>query len=258
MCILFIAIEQHPDFPLIITANRDEYHGRASQSLHQWQDHDGIVAGRDLQAGGTWLGVNQAGEFAAITNFRTAKAPNPAAVSRGELVVKALSSKSSDPATEKRRFDQELDLNHHRYNPFNLVYGDIKGLQAWDYQAGARRPLSKGFHSVSNGPIDDLWPKMANGVSEVGALISRQSDLDPSMLMKMMRDETQAPENQLPNTGIAPEQEQLLSSIFIKGENYGTRTTTVLLFERNKLNMIETNFNADAESTETTHKTIAY
>ncbi len=258
MCILFIAIEQHPDFPLIIAANRDEYHGRASQPLHQWQDHKGIVAGRDLQAGGTWLGVNQSGEFAAVTNFRTAQAPNPGALSRGELVVNALSYKSSDSAENRLSFDHDLDQNHHRYNPFNLVYGDIKGVQAWDYQASARRPLSKGFHSVSNGPIDDLWPKMAHGVSEVGALISRQSDLDPSMLIEMMRDETQAPKNQLPNTGIAPEQEQLLSSIFIKGENYGTRTTTILLFETNKLNMVETNYNAAAESTQTTQTTIAY
>ncbi len=248
MCILFIAIHQHPDFPLIITANRDEFHARPSQPFHRWSDVEGLWAGRDLQAGGTWLGVNESGQFAAVTNFRTSETRKPEALSRGELVVKALSDSASSldkRGPSNQEFDRFVDANSDRYNPFNLIYGDQNSLQAWDYSLGARKKLGSGFHSVSNGPIDEHWPKMAQGVKEVAGLISRRGDLDLDMLTNMMQDKTRAPVHELPETGISLEQEQMLSSIFIEGKEYGTRTTTILLFGHEDIEIKETNYTAD-------------
>ncbi|MBX2869153.1 MAG: NRDE family protein [Acidiferrobacterales bacterium] len=259
MCILFIAIRQHPKYPLIITANRDEFHGRPSQSFREWPDSSGLWAGRDLEAGGTWLGVNRSGQFAAVTNFRTAEDSNPNALSRGELVVNALSpcEQSESEQGNNTKFDCFLDTNFKKYNPFNLIYGNQQSLQAWDYSLGTRRRLDPGFHSVSNGPIDDHWPKMSQGVKQVADLISRRGDLDPDMLTAMMQDQTRAPIDQLPKTGISVEKEQMLSSIFIEGAEYGTRTTTILLFNHENIEVKETNYTPEGMVSSVEHQKLA-
>nr|XP_061806074.1 transport and Golgi organization protein 2 homolog [Nerophis lumbriciformis] len=224
--------------------------------MHRWQDPDGLIAGKDLQAGGTWLGVNSRGQFAAITNFRTASAAQEGALSRGKLVVDALSQPALTPKDSPSPFDLHLDQEHHRYNPFNLVFGDISLLQAWDYRSGARRPLARGFHSVSNGPIDEPWPKMSQGVAQIAKIISHQDDLDLRMLTITMRDQTRAPLSQLPQIGVTAEKERALSSIFIEGQVYGTRTTTILLFEPEEISILETNYNVDTTVASTLNDTV--
>lgn len=245
MCILFIAQDQHPDYPLIIAANRDEYFTRPSEPMRFWADHPNILAGRDLEAGGTWLGLNRTGAFAAVTNFRQfAKTPVNAR-SRGGLVVQFL-----DGTGINRDFITHLETEHQAYNPFNLVFGSLHQLYAWDHLGKRSRMLGNGFHSVSNGAIDQPWPKMARGVERLQHYVAQGDDIVDTDLIGIMQDRTKAPIDKLPNTGINPEQEQALSSIFIDGEHYGTRTTTILLFDGKKIHVTEKNYRPSDASTD--------
>lgn len=221
-----MAIRQHPLYPLVIAANRDEYHARPAAEMAFWPDQQHILAGRDLQAGGSWLGINKQGQFAAVTNYRLPGASRDDARSRGELVSLALGD------TDK--FEQHLARNQHQYNPFNLVFGDISLLRFWGYGSQGAIPAGNGFHSISNGPIDEIWPKMSRGVAELSTYISASADLSLDKLLPIMLDRTQAPEEHLPATGIGLQRERELSSIFIQGALYGTRTTTLLLYGRDQ------------------------
>ncbi|MDE0094990.1 MAG: NRDE family protein [Gammaproteobacteria bacterium] len=234
MCILFVALNQHPRYPLIIAANRDEYHARPSLSMHWWEDRPRIFAGRDLSAGGTWLGINRDGAFAAVTNFRTGEDHRADGRSRGELAVRYLES-SGTPAD----FHGFLRQHHHEYNPFNLVYGDRRGLHTWGYDNPGARALDSGFHSVSNGPMDTIWPKMSRGVTGLARQIRDHPDIGPETLLPLMLDTTPAPDGDLPGGGPDLERERQLSPIYIRGEEYGTRTTTILLFREDGIGISE-------------------
>ncbi len=234
MCILFIALNQHPRYPLIISANRDEYHARPSVSMHWWEDRPYIFAGRDCSAGGTWLGINRSGAFAAVTNFRTGGGYRADARSRGELAVRYLES-SGNPAD----FHGFLQQHHRKFNPFNLVFGDRRGLYAWGYDNPRARPLESGFHSVSNGPMDTVWPKMSRGVTGLAGHIRDDPDIGPETLLPLMLDTTSASDTDLPGGGPDRERERRLSPIYIRGEEYGTRTTTILLFQEDGISIAE-------------------
>jgi uncharacterized protein with NRDE domain len=246
MCILFIAIGQHSDYPLIITANRDEYFARASDPMHYWPDHPEILAGRDRQAGGTWLGVNQQGRFAAVTNYRSSAKLNSDARSRGELVTRFLNSGTN--RQELDEFNQFLASENHYYNPFNLIYGDQKSLFAWSHTEANWYTLKPGFHSVSNGPIDQHWPKMSRGVEKLTGYIRASDVIEPDRLLQIMHDTTQANVSQVPETGIDTSREQQLSSIFVRGTDYGTRTTTLLLFSSSQIELTEYNYGSDGDT----------
>lgn len=243
MCILFIAINQHPDHPLIVCANRDEFYQRPTQAMHHWPTvrNRRITAGKDLQAGGTWLGVaSQAStiaaegdietrfHFSALTNIRdhlaVAKNRNKELRSRGELVAMALS------------LDGEIDLdwllvNSGDYNPFNLIYQrqDLSdpAIYCFNSQQQSQQRLSDGFHAICNGSLNDKWPKMAKGEKALEAIVKQHQPLNVTELITIMQDQTQAPDQLLPNTGVGLKWERLLSSIFIQSQNYGTRSTTI-------------------------------
>ena len=155
MCILFIAIEQHPKYPLIICANRDEFHQRPTQAMHVWQQSK-ILAGKDLQAGGTWLGLSSKGKFAALTNFRKFPLNEEAKKSRGDLVLQAL-------ASTENNLSEELAQQASQYHGFNLIHGSLNQLYCYDSVNNQCHELSKGVHSICNGALDDIWPKMARG-----------------------------------------------------------------------------------------------
>ena len=220
MCILFLAIEQHPKYPLIICANRDEFHQRPTQAMHVWQEAN-ILAGKDLQAGGTWLGLSSTGKFAALTNFR--KLPLSAAPkkSRGDLVLQAL-------ADTKDNMTNELAQQANQYHGFNLVYGSLKQLYCYDSVNNQSHQLSKGVHSICNGALDDIWPKMAKGEKLLSETIHSKMKLSINALFELMSNDKQALPHLLPETGLDEECEQLLSAIFIKSPTYGTRTTTII------------------------------
>lgn len=242
MCILFIAIEQHSRYPLIIAANRDEFFARPSRSAHFWDDAPDIFAGRDLQAGGTWLGVNKAGRIAAVTNLRQPELLKTDARSRGELVASYLRGHDSDA-----HFRDFIASQHAAFNPFNLLFGDAGKLFVFSSLVPGFTRLESGFHSISNGSPDDYWPKMSRGVSLLERCILQPGELDVEQLARVMQDQTQADDDTLPATGISRAEERRLSSIFISGAEYGTRTTTLLLCESARTRLFEYNYSAHGE-----------
>lgn len=228
MCILFLALKQHKDFPMIICANRDESHRRRTQSAHFWEENPQLLAGKDLQAGGSWLGVNKLGRFAAITNFRTASGMETDKKSRGELVTKALEENSAI---------NEQWLKHHSddYNHFNLIYGSAAEMFCYSSSNKSQIQLSDGFHAISNGAIDDIWPKMANGQRQLERIVKSTEDIAIDKLLAVLQDQSQAKVEELPDTGLTVEWEQLLSSIFIRNDNYGTRSSSLILQNKQAL-----------------------
>jgi len=220
MCILFIAIEQHPKYPLIICANRDEFHQRPTQAMHVWQQPK-ILAGKDLQAGGTWLGLTSKGKFSALTNFRQFPLNEETKNSRGDLVLQAL-------ASTENNFSNELAQQASEYHGFNLIHGSLNQLYCYDSVNNQCHQLSKGVHSICNGALDDIWPKMAGGEKLLSDTIHRQENLSIDALFDLMSNEKQALPHLLPETGLTEEWEQLLSAIFIVSPTYGTRTTSII------------------------------
>ncbi|MCF1428917.1 MAG: NRDE family protein [Shewanella sp.] len=235
MCILFIAQNRHPDYPLIICANRDEFHHRATQYMHKWPGNNGITAGKDLKAGGTWLGFNAQGEVSALTNIRDLSAIQEDRLSRGELVLKALKGELSD---------DWLKQHSDSYNPFNLLYEQQNQLYVFNSRSKESTLISDGFHAVSNGDLDDIWPKMAKGKMALEQAIVSHSQITPESLLPMMLDQTLPPQDSLPNTGVSLEWERRLSSIFICHPEYGTRSTSILLWHRSgNLECLELRYN---------------
>jgi len=220
MCILFIAIEQHPKYPLIICANRDEFHQRPTEAMHVWQ-HPKILAGKDLQAGGTWLGLSPQGKFAALTNFRKLPLSEKAKKSRGDLVLQVL-------ASTENNLPDGISQQKNQYHGFNLIHGSLNHLYCYDSVNNKRKQLSKGVHSICNGALDDLWPKMLRGEKLLTDIIHLQEDISIDGLFDLMANDKQALANLLPETGLSEAWEQLLSAIFIVSPTYGTRTTTII------------------------------
>lgn len=253
MCILFIALGEHPRYPLIVAANRDEEFARPSREAHYWQESPNIYGGRDLQAGGSWLAVNHAGEIAAITNLRMPELYRQDARSRGELVSQFLDRQSDTD------FRQGLERNRQLYNPFNLLFGSAARLQVFNSASGRFATLAKGFHAVSNGPVDDVWPKMSRGVSLLETHVMDRTDreLDLDRLFNDMFDTTEADASLLPETGVGLEVEKRLSSIFIVGDGYGTRTTSVLCFGADSIAFYERNYGPKGTELGLTQATIA-
>jgi len=227
MCILFFAIKQHPKYPVIICANRDEFHQRPTKPMHWWPENDlvtgDVLAGKDLQAGGTWLGLNKKGRFSALTNFRQPDLIDQDKQSRGDLVLQALTHQD-DEMTKK------LAASSNLYNGFNLVFGQLNKLMCFDSVSQKQQQLTPGFHSLCNGALDDIWPKMALGQEKLAAAITDNS-LGIEQLFTLMKSNQQAQIEHLPQTGLPLNWEQLLSSIFIMSPEYGTRTTNIITLD---------------------------
>ncbi|XQW85986.1 NRDE family protein [Thalassotalea piscium] len=236
MCILFVALNQHPNYPLIVCANRDEYHQRPTKRMHLWPEHS-LYAGKDLQAGGTWFGINETKQFAALTNYRLPTQFDSKKTSRGEIVINALTTNSED-------FQHQLSLTSSQYNDFNLLYGDEKSLYCFDSHTQKLTTLTTGTFSLCNGALNDLWPKMKRGKEKLKQLVSTHTKIKTDDLFTLMQDHKQTEESLLPNTGISKESERLLSSIFITSPDYGTRSTTILIKDQHgHCTLIERSYN---------------
>jgi uncharacterized protein with NRDE domain len=245
MCILFVAKNVHADFPLLIVANRDEFFDRPSKGIHYWKDQPEILAGRDQLAGGSWLGINRAGRIAGVTNLRAPELRQAGAKSRGELVSRWLTGR--DTLAE---FEYFLDEDYREYNPFNLLYGDVASLYLFSSSSAASQKIAKGFFGVSNGDPSDQWPKMSRGVALLEEYIAGVPVPDAANLMELMRDNTRVDWSSLGHSGIPVDYEEALSSIFVDAieirENiYGTRTTSVLAFDRESVVFTEWDYDQD-------------
>ena len=223
MCLILFAFRQRPDFPLVVIANRDEYYARPSRDAHWWQDAD-IYAGRDLEAGGTWLGVNRAGRFAAVTNVREPGGMQPGKRSRGELTRDFLAGDQSP-----RDYLEVIAGRDSDYSGFNLLLGDHEALWFYSNRDSEIRPIEPGSYGISNGRFDEPWPKLVTARTELNSQLGRE--IDHGELLDILTDHQTAPDDELPSTGVSLEFERLLSSRFIRSPGYGTRACSVLSFD---------------------------
>lgn len=220
MCLIVFAWRPGHAHPLIVAANRDEFYARPSLSLAQWPDAPHIYAGRDQEAGGTWLGVSAEGRFAALTNIRDPHQP-PSRKSRGELVARFLAGSLSID-------DYLADVNGRsiEYAGFNLLVGTQNEL--WHYNANETTPtqLKAGVYGLSNAGLDTPWPKLLKAKAAFGELLENPQ---PQALLDILSDPQTAPFADLPDTGVGLATESLLSSVFIASPSYGTRASTALI-----------------------------
>ena len=224
MCLVLVVWRVHPQYPCVVAANRDESHARPTARAGWWPDHPQILAGRDLKAGGTWLGVTRTGRFAALTNYRDPEQRREDAPSRGALVASMLESSAS--VAEGLAHLSKVGAN---YNGFNLIFSDGERLGIYESMRGAGRELGPGIYGLSNHLLDTPWPKVQHAKSRLERALLDMSDTAP--VLALLRDDRPAPGEQLPQTGLRLEWERLVSSAFVRASDYGTRCSTIIRFE---------------------------
>ncbi len=231
MCLIVFAWRAHPDYPLILAGNRDEFYTRRTRPAAWWGQAVSLLAGQDEEAGGTWFGITRRGRVATLTNVRAATERNPHAPSRGALVLAALQT--------PERVDRWLDRHSHRtpvFNGFNLIAGDLMpaggqsagSLHYFSNRLGTQaRALEPGVYGLSNAFLDTPWPKVTRAVSQFACSIANRVSIES--LLELMADRELARESDLPATGVPLDWERVLSAIQIRAKGYGTRATTTLL-----------------------------
>jgi uncharacterized protein with NRDE domain len=222
MCLIALAWRAHPQRPLVVAANRDEWRERPAKPAHWWPDHPNLLAGRDLQAGGTWMGVTKEGRFAAVTNFRDPSDKRSTARSRGSLVADFLLSDETASA-----FLARLAPHAGEFNGFNLVLGDGEGLYYFGSREGEARAVEPGVHALSNHLLDEPWPKVRRASAAMNEALAAPDPATP--LIAMLSDATRAQDGHLPDTGVGLDWERRLSPALITGRDYGTRASTLLV-----------------------------
>ena len=225
MCLIAFAWNAHPDFRFVVGANRDEWHDRPAAPATWWNDHPQILAGRDMKAGGTWMGVTRGGRFAAVTNFRDPADKKSTARSRGELVTAFLLSDETPEA-----FLSATKRRAHEYNGFNLVVGDGTSLAYFGSHTGGIEILEPGVYALSNHTLNEPWPKVTIAKSALDAILRAEMAEEARLLAiyDVLSDGSVAPDLALPDTGVGIERERVLSSALIVTPEYGTRASTIL------------------------------
>ncbi len=228
MCLILIAIDRHPEFPVIIAANRDEFFNRPALPADFWPGKGRILAGKDLGAGGTWLGTTSEGRFAALTNYRDPYNMDKREKSRGMLPLNFL-----EGAQSPIQYIKEVAPADPDYNGYNLLLSnDLSRFYHYSNISRETTLLMPGIHGLSNHLLDTPWPKVETGKARLNHLID-QNRVNKEELFKMLYDKNQAADDELPSTGIGPEWERILSPMFIRAEGYGTRCSTVIKLDIN-------------------------
>jgi uncharacterized protein with NRDE domain len=236
MCSIFLAYEAHPRYRLIVAANRDEFYERPTAQAEVWEDAPDILAGRDLKIGGTWLGITRGGRLAAVTNYRDPSGP-VGDLSRGLLVSDYLRE-----AEKPEEYLRKVERQAARYSGFNLVVGDKESLWYFSNREMKIKTLDAGVYGLSNHLLDTSWPKVVNGKKALNEVVQSE-EISVESVFAFLADKTKADDALLPNTGVGIEKERWLSPIFIVTPIYGTRSSTVVLFERDgKVSFTERTF----------------
>lgn len=239
MCIITFSYKEHPRYKLIVVANRDEFYARPTKAAHYWQDYPNVLAGRDLQAMGTWLGLTNDGRFAALTNYREIQKHDPHKKSRGDITTNFLTS-SEDPTIYLKSLQKEKDS----FNGFNVLVGPVDDLYYYSNEQNEIVKVPPGTHSISNHLLNTPWPKVEKAKQMFHSYIQTVDDIDPEELFQQLADDELAPYEALPDTGLDIEMERQVSSIFIRTKEYGTRSSTVILVSHtNEVTFIERTFN---------------
>jgi uncharacterized protein with NRDE domain len=242
MCLALFALDVHPRYALVVAANRDEYHARPTAPAAWWDR--GWLAGRDLEAGGTWFGVTRAARWAFVTNVRDPSRFDPHAPSRGALVPAVLGDAEAPSASIGRIVTAAMASNG-----FNVVAGEAHDACWGSNRAESSRALAAGIYGISNAALDTPWPKVERTKSALQTWVAR-ADEDLGPLFAMLADTSGAPDDELPATGIPLDRERLLAPPFIVSETYGTRCSTILTVDRaGNAHFIERSFDAHGAAT---------
>lgn len=250
MCLIGFAWQTSAEFPFALIANRDEFHARPTQHLRWWSDQP-IAAGRDLQAGGTWLGLNKLGRFAALTNYREGGVePSGPLESRGNLVTKVLNSTDT-----LAQLQNNIEQHQMQYGGYNLLFGDLFGehreLMFTSNRSDESFTIKPGVYAFSNGPFETQWPKSATVHEQLTRALRHRK---PQEFWSILANQERPDPGTLPDTGVGSDVEEFLSSIFIVGEDYGTRSSNLLLCRNHQeIEMSERRFDTSGELTGVSH-----
>jgi len=223
MCLIALSVGQHPDYPLILAANRDEFHARPTKEAHWWPDKPDVVGGRDLQAGGTWLAVHRNGRFATVTNYRDAMASKPGHRSRGHLVTGFLDGTLSPE-------DYLATIEEDRYAGFNLIVGTRDEVAYLSNREDGTRKLQTGTYGLSNALLDGPWHKVERSKEKLQELLERNT-ANESSLMRLMNDRTKGPVSEVKTDQLKFDKAHAITAPFIVMPDYGTRCTTVVMVD---------------------------
>lgn len=225
MCLIGVSIGINKHFPFILCANRDEFYVRETKEAHFWSENPFLIAGKDLEKGGTWLGLSASGEIAALTNVRSGEVVNNTSTSRGEII--------SSFFNDRNRFGKILEEKE-TFAGFNLLYGNVHELIYTTNQAYDDQSLKKGIHVLSNAAINSPWPK-AKKLEEGLQRLEDFSEQEVSdYLFDLLSLSDPFPDKELPNTGVGLDLERKLSPIHIQTDKYGTKSSTVILIDHDK------------------------
>lgn len=250
MCLVFVALQQHPDYPVIIAANRDEFYRRPTQAMHWWSQ-PAVLAGKDCEAGGTWLALDRNGRFAVVTNYRevpTVVAPN----SRGYLPLAWLQDDQS-----ANHFAQSVQSQ--TYAGFNVLFGNLFDAQLFHISNRTTQltELNGGIHGLSNALLNTPWPKVSHAKPLIAALCQQAFDIEA--WFALLVDKQPALDTDLPRTGVPIESERLLSSRFIRSDDYGTRCSTVIAADTQRnIDVWERSFDSQTLDFTTQHFAITH
>ncbi len=226
MCLILLSYNNHPVFKLVMAANRDEFYNRPTAPLEVWKNEPRVAAGRDLKGGGTWMGVSPDGRLAAITNYRDPRTLKPEAPTRGTLVTDFLTG--GMPA---RSYLEKLSGSAGDYNGFNLMVYDGEDFCFFSNREGVVRPVSTGFHGLSNHLFDTPWPKIRRGLTLFETATATDT-ITREALFAVLGDRKLPPDRELPETGVGLEWERRLSPLFIESDIYGTRSSSLITLDR--------------------------
>jgi len=224
MCLIVFACKAHPDYRLILAANRDEFHARPAEAMQWWPDRPEMLAGRDLQAGGTWLGIGKSGRLAAVTNYREEPATNHRGRSRGELVTGFV--RGQEPPLSWCK-----NLRSGDFRGFSLLMSDADEMAYVSNRGDDARRLEPGIYGLSNASLDTPWTKVLRSKETLHALI-RRGPVEAEQLFRLLGDREPAASDDYAGTGLSPEMARAISAPFIATREYGTRCSTVLLIAK--------------------------
>ncbi|NOT75918.1 MAG: NRDE family protein [Cyclobacteriaceae bacterium] len=227
MCLIFLSVQDHPVYKLIIAANRDEFYRRQTAAAGYWKDYPSILGGRDLEAQGTWMAMTKSGKISLLTNYRDPQNIDPRAPSRGQLVSDYLESEIN-----AQDYLRKIESSGKMYNGFNLIVGTLEDLWYYSNYSSGIKKITPGLHGLSNHLLDTPWPKVERGKANL-KLILKKEKIEPAELFEFLYDSEPAKDAQLPDTGVGLERERMLSSMFIKSPDYGSRCSTVVLVDKN-------------------------
>ncbi len=241
MCLILFAYDTAGGNRLVLAANRDEFYSRKTAAMHYWEDHPSLLAGRDLDAGGTWFAVHKNGTFAALTNYRDPASLKTDAPSRGDIIPQLLDSGKSI-----KQGLEDLQSDCRRFNGFNLLAWDGRNLYWFSNVTEEIQTIEPGIHGLSNHLLNTKWPKVQKGKSELGRAIGPEGHIHRERIFDFLKDTTRFADENLPDTGVGRECERMLSPVFITSETYGTRSSTLLVVDdAGGIDVTERSFDAD-------------